>query len=84
MNWFVYIVETSDKFKSFYTGYTNNLKKRIYNHNYTSRGAKYTRTRRPVKLVYKEIYESKLVAFHRERVIKKLTRKEKERLVYGQ
>ncbi|MHA1558809.1 MAG: GIY-YIG nuclease family protein, partial [Alphaproteobacteria bacterium] len=48
--WYVYIVECKDK--TYYTGVTNDLKKRISDHNSSTLGAKYTRARRPVKLVY--------------------------------
>jgi putative endonuclease len=71
---YVYIVECADG--TFYTGWTNNLEKRIYMHSNGS-GAKYTKGRGPVKLVYKEIFEDKRDAMRREYEIKKMTRKEK-------
>ena len=64
---YVYILECSDG--SFYTGYTNNLQKRIRMHN-AGKGAKYTCSRLPVKLVYSEIYEDKISALRREYAIK--------------
>ncbi len=77
--WFVYILECSDG--SLYTGYTNDVFKRVAAHNYaTSTGAgasKYTRSRRPVKLVHYEIYPTKRDAIKREAAIKALSREEK-------
>lgn len=61
---------------SFYTGWTNNLQKRLAAHN-EGKGAKYTRVRLPVKLVYYERYPSKSAAMHREYEIKQLTHGEK-------
>lgn len=63
-----------------YTGWTNDLKKRLLAHN-SGRGAKYTRTRRPVRLVYWESFATKQEAMAREYAIKQLTRKQKEDLV---
>lgn len=74
MIWYVYIIECKDN--SLYTGITNNLSKRLEVHN-SGKGAKYTKTRLPVKLVYKEIYRTKEESLKREREIKKLKRKEK-------
>jgi putative endonuclease len=75
----VYIVECSDK--TYYTGYSNDIDKRIEKHN-SGRGAKYTRTRRPVKLVYKEKFETKSEALKREYEIKQKSRKEKIGLIH--
>lgn len=77
----VYIVECADK--TFYTGWTNDLKKRIYSHNHSAAGAKYTRGRRPVKLVYKESVRNRSRALQREFEIKKLSRAEKKLLFGG-
>jgi putative endonuclease len=63
-----------------YCGYTNNLNKRIAAHN-SGKGAKYTKTRTPVKLVYNETFDNKSDAMKREWQIKKLTKKEKLRLI---
>jgi putative endonuclease len=60
-----------------YTGYTVNLSKRIKQHNSTKQGARYTRTRRPVKLSYYELYSSRKKAMRRERELKGLKREEK-------
>ena len=69
MIWYVYIIECKDN--SLYTGITNNLSKRLEVHN-SGKGAKYTKTRLPVKLVYKEIYRTKEESLKRESEIKKL------------
>lgn len=75
---YVYIVECSDG--TFYTGWTNNLQKRIDMHS-KGIGAKYTRGRGPVKLVYHEMFELKEDAMKREYQIKRLTRQEKLLLI---
>ncbi len=75
---FTYIVECADK--TYYTGYTPDLEKRIKVHN-DGKGAKYTRDRRPVKLVWHREYKYFKKAFLEEKRIKKLTRKQKEELV---
>ena len=71
---YTYIVKCSDG--SLYTGWTNNLEKRIKDHN-AGRGAKYTKARHPVVLVYKEEFPTKQEAMKREWEIKRLSRKEK-------
>jgi putative endonuclease len=76
--WYTYIVECSDG--TLYTGITNNIDKRIAKHN-SGKGAKYTKQRIPVRLVYFEIYPSRSEASKREWVIKQLTRKEKFDLI---
>lgn len=75
----VYIVRCADK--TLYTGYAKDLEKRIEEHNTGKRGAKYTRSRRPVKLVYSEKCRTLSAALKREVAIKKLTRKQKIELV---
>lgn len=75
---FVYILECKDK--SLYTGWTTNLEKRIISHN-AGIGAKYTRGRKPVKLVYFENFNSKSDALKREIAIKKLSRSDKIGLI---
>ena len=77
---FTYIVECSDH--TLYTGWTNDLEKRIQAHN-DGKGAKYTKTRRPVRLVYFETFPTKEEAMSREYRIKRLSRKEKEKLIAG-
>ena len=75
---YTYIVQCSDG--TFYTGWTNDIKKRVLTHN-AGKGAKYTRSRTPVKLVYLEQSESKEKAMRREAQIKRLSRDEKEQLI---
>lgn len=75
---YVYILKCRDD--SLYTGWTNNLPKRIQAHN-KGKGAKYTKARLPVELVYYEEFEDKIVAMKREYGIKSLTRKEKLSLI---
>ncbi|MED4069677.1 GIY-YIG nuclease family protein [Priestia endophytica] len=75
---FFYVLECRDK--SFYGGYTNNMERRLAVHN-EGKGAKYTRARRPVILLYKEEFETKSEAMKAEYAFKKLTRKEKERFL---
>jgi len=79
MNYYVYLVECSDG--TYYCGYTNNLDSRIKEHNSSRTGAKYTKGRRPVKLIYSEELLSKSDAMKRENEIKRLSRREKEELV---
>lgn len=76
---YVYIVCCVDN--TYYTGYSNDVKKRIQKHN-SGKGAKYTKTRLPVRLVYKETFSSKSEAMRNECKIKKLSRKNKESLIY--
>lgn len=75
MSYFVYILECADK--TLYVGYTNNLDKRLYNHNNSKTGAHYTKIRRPVVLKYSESFETKSEAMKREYVLKQLSRVEK-------
>lgn len=75
---YVYIVKCNDN--TYYTGYAKNLEQRILTHN-QGKGARYTRGRIPVNLVYYEMYDSKSDAMKREWEIKQLTRKEKENLI---
>ncbi|MEA1892058.1 MAG: GIY-YIG nuclease family protein [Campylobacterota bacterium] len=79
MLYFVYILQCSDS--TLYTGITTNIKRRIDEHNNSDKGAKYTRTRRPVKLVYRERCEDRSSASKREYAIKKLTREKKLELI---
>lgn len=79
MMFYTYILECNDG--TFYTGWTNNIDKREETHN-KGLGAKYTKSRLPVKVVYFEIFETKKEAMKREWEIKKLKRKNKERLIY--
>ncbi len=75
---YTYMVKCKDG--SFYTGWTTNLKRRLEQHN-NGTGAKYTRSRRPVELVYYEQFATKEEAMRREAAIKKLTHAQKEQLM---
>ncbi|MGI5976263.1 MAG: GIY-YIG nuclease family protein [Candidatus Limivicinus sp.] len=75
-----YILRCSDG--SLYTGWTNDLKKRLETHN-AGLGGKYTRSRLPVELVYYEVFDSKEEAMSREWHIKRLSRSEKLKLIEG-
>ena len=75
---YVYIVECKDG--SLYTGWTTNIERRIDEHN-QGKGAKYTRSRAPVKLRHFETYDTKKEAMRREWEIKQLTRRNKLKLI---
>ena len=75
---YVYILRCNDD--SLYTGWTNNLEKRVKAHS-NGKGAKYTKARLPVELVYFEEYENKVEAMRREYAIKQLKRNEKLMLI---
>jgi len=77
--YYVYIVECADG--TFYTGYTTDVSRRINEHNFSTRSAKYTRSRRPVRLVHLEEYENLSAALKREHSIKKLSRRAKKDLI---
>lgn len=78
---YTYILECADG--TLYTGWTNDLQKRVAAHN-AGNGAKYTRTRLPVKLVYSEAFATKPEAMRREYQIKQLSREEKLLLIQKQ
>jgi putative endonuclease len=78
MQHYIYIAECSDG--SYYTGYTTDLEKRALIHN-SGKGAKYTRSRLPVKIVHSEEFSSKIDAMKREAAIKKLKRSAKVALI---
>ncbi|WP_297790399.1 GIY-YIG nuclease family protein [uncultured Anaerococcus sp.] len=80
MSHYVYILRCSDN--SLYTGYTTNLDRRLVVHN-SGKGAKYTRSRLPVRLVYYEEVSTRSEGLKLERSIKKLTKEKKEDLVAG-
>lgn len=75
---YVYIVECCDN--TLYTGWTVDLDKRIQAHN-DGKGAKYTRIRKPVKLVYYEVFDDKSAALKREYEIKQFRREKKYNLI---
>lgn len=67
--------------KTLYTGITTDVVRRIKEHNTSSKGAKYTRSRRPVILLYQEEYENRSLASKREYYVKKMSRREKLLLI---
>ena len=75
---YTYILKCKDN--TLYTGWTNNLEKRIASHNQGT-GAKYTRNRRPVELVYYEAFDTKEAAMRREYEIKQMSRNQKIALI---
>lgn len=75
---YTYIVRCRDG--TLYTGWTNNLEKRMEAHN-SGKGARYTKSRRPVKLVYYEEFETKEEAMSREYAIKHMKKSKKEKLL---
>ena len=79
MAYFVYMLRCKDG--SLYVGYTTDVRKRLAAHNTSKRGARYTKSRRPVALVYSEKYRTLSKALRREAEIKSWTRKEKLKLV---
>lgn len=79
--YFAYILKCADG--TLYCGCTNNLDKRLHEHNNLKSGAHYTKIRRPVKLVYSELCSSLSQGRAREAELKRLTRKQKESLIEG-
>lgn len=78
MSWYVYMVRCRDN--SLYTGCTNDLSHRIQVHN-AGKGAKYTKSRLPVTLVYQEACGDKSAALKREAAIKRLRKAQKEAMI---
>ena len=76
--WYVYILKCADS--SLYTGITTDLEKRVTQHNSSTLGAKYTKGRRPVTLIYQAKQENRSMALKEEYRIKQLTRTEKLQL----
>jgi putative endonuclease len=68
---------------SFYTGYTKDLNARMRQHE-NGKGAKYTKSHRPQKMAYVELFNNRSSAMKRERVIKKLTHQQKQCLISSQ
>lgn len=75
----LYILECADK--TLYTGITTDLERRVYEHNMAKIGAKYTRTRRPVVLIYSKKFRTRSLALKAEYKIKQMTRVEKLELI---
>lgn len=80
MSCFCYILECADG--TYYTGWTNDPERRLAKHN-KGVGARYTKTRRPVKMVYLEEQPDKISALKRELAIKKMKRGQKSKLIEG-
>lgn len=78
-SWFIYIVRCADD--SLYTGVTTDIPRRLAEHNGSTKGARYTRSRQPVHLVYSESAPNRAQACQREWQIKQLSRKEKLMLI---
>jgi putative endonuclease len=81
MSFYVYILLCMDG--SFYTGYTNDLQQRTRQHE-NGKGAKYTKSHRPQKIAYVEVFGSRSSAMKREKVIKKLSHQQKQDLIRSQ
>ena len=81
-NWSVYIVRCSDG--TFYTGVAKDIERRLHQHNNLNTGAKYTRARRPVELVYRETAADRSSAQQREYQLRKLSATQKRLLIAGQ
>ena len=77
-NWYLYILRCGDG--TLYTGITNNVEKRLAAHR-SGKGAKYTRGRGPLELVYREELSDHSAALKREHEVKALSRQEKEKLI---
>jgi putative endonuclease len=77
--YYLYILACTDQ--TLYTGITVDLERRLVEHNSSAKGAKYTRTRRPVKVVYSQKYRNRSLASKAESQIKKLSREEKLQLI---
>lgn len=78
-HWYVYIVQCSDH--TLYTGITTDIQRRLREHNHGPGGARYTRTRRPVRLIYSESRPGRAAAAKREALIKQMDRRTKFRLI---
>jgi putative endonuclease len=80
--WYVYIVACRDR--TLYTGITTDVPRRVQEHNSDGNGARYTRGRRPVALVYTECVPSRSMASRREREIKRMSAGKKQHLINSQ
>lgn len=76
--WYLYVLRCNDRRGSLYTGITTDVDRRLHDHNHTKKGAKYTSTRRPVKLMaFWPCGESRGEAMKAERAFKRLSRRKK-------
>ena len=78
--WFLYVLLCADG--TYYTGVTTDIKRRLHEHNTRCCGSKYTRSRRPVELLYSVSYDNRSEVQKAEHKFKKLTRKQKEAIIY--
>lgn len=78
-SWYVYMIRASDK--SLYTGITTDVKRRFSEHGSVAKGARYFRGRQPLEVVYEETHADRKSASRREAQIKKLSRKDKLKLI---
>tara|TARA_R110000765_G_scaffold352154_1_gene442057 strand:- start:164 stop:418 length:255 start_codon:yes stop_codon:yes gene_type:complete len=79
MKWFLYVLQCSDG--TYYTGVTTDVGRRLNEHNVSSRGAKYTKSRRPVELICWTTFDDRSTAQKAEYKFKSLTRKQKELII---
>ena len=79
VNWYVYMVRCADD--TLYTGVTTDIERRLREHNESARGARYTRSRRPVTVVWQEQSTSRAAACRREYEVRHLNRLQKLSLV---
>ena len=77
--WYTYMLRCNDR--SLYTGITKDIDRRLAEHNSAKNGARYTRSRLPVKLVFLERFSSRAAAAKREYQLKRFSKKEKQKLV---
>jgi putative endonuclease len=81
-DYYVYILRCADS--SLYTGITVDINRRVDEHNHSKKGAKYTKMRRPVELIYKKKHPNRSLASKKEHEIKKLSKKQKLELIENQ
>ena len=79
MEWFLYVLKCNDG--TLYTGVTTNIQRRLKEHNTSSRGAKYTKARRPVEVIYWKSFKNQSSAQKAEYKFKQLTREQKEKMI---
>lgn len=79
IKWFLYVARCADG--TLYTGVTTDIDRRLNEHNRGNRGAKYTKTRRPITLVYSTVFKGRSEAQKAEYAFKRLTRKEKLKVI---
>ncbi len=80
--WYLYVLLCADG--TYYTGITKDTKRRLHEHNNTKRGAKYTKVRRPVSLVFSKRFDNRSVAQKAEYAFKRYSRAQKKQIVESQ